>query len=280
VLQVAELRSALATEQAACRRAVQQYVDTLDANSQLQLQLDASTQAFTTLSAAHQELDQQYRELQQHHNSLLGQCRVVRDICQHVDEALALDTQLTQQVQQWQAMNKPHAGSGGAGVVSHAQQQAAQEQKQQDAQQRQSPARQQKAEQPDGAADSQHGVASDLQLIAERLEEQMQAMYASWRGASNERDVALTERFRAEDQLRDAEEANWQLQQQQKAVQLVLQESQQQLSDSQVRSCWALHTTPCALGWPSPVVPRGPVARGLSVQLHTRQWLQKNVEHV
>jgi hypothetical protein len=223
-------------------------VDTLDANSQLQLQLDASTQAFTALSAAHQELDQQHRTLQQQYDGLVGQCRVVRDICQHVDEALALDPQLTQQVQQWQATNKPQAGSDGAGVVLDAQQQAAQEPaQQQDVQPTQPPAQQQEAEQVDGGADSQPDNASNLQLLAERLEEQVQAMYASWRGASNERDVALTERFKMADQLRDAEEANWQMQQQQKAMQKVLQDSQQQLSHSQVKSCWFLHTTPCAL---------------------------------
>lgn len=228
---------------------MQQYVDTLDANSQLRLQLDASTQAFTALSAAHQELDQQHQTLQQQYDRLVGQCRVVRDICQHVNEALALDPQLAQQVQQWQVANRPQAGPDSADMAADAQQQAAQEPAQQDmqhAEQTQQPAQQQAADQGDGGADRQPDDASNLQQLAQRLEEQVQAMYASWRGASNERDVAVTERFRMADQLRDAEETNWQMQQRQKALQQGLQESQQQLNDSQVRVFWVMYLLWCA----------------------------------
>jgi hypothetical protein len=161
-----------------------------------------------------------------------------------VDEALGLDPQLIQQVQQWQAANQLDPQQEGA-VGASAQHLPQCEQGQgQEQEQEQAPAQQQ--EQPGSADTSSSGGSSggsstesdgatDLQPLAERLEQQMQAIYASWRAASNARDVALTERFRMADQLRDAEEGAWQMQQQHKALQQTLQEAQQQLTTSQVR---------------------------------------------
>jgi hypothetical protein len=239
---VEDLRAALATEQKAHRRAVQQYVDALDAKSDMQLQLEASQQTLAGLTAAHQALSEQHQQLQQYYGGLLGQCKAVRDICKHVDEALGLDPQLIQQVQQWQAANQldpQQEGAVGASAQHLPQCEQGQEQEQE-----QAPAQQQ--EQPGSADTSSSGGSSggsstesdgatDLQPLAERLEQQMQAIYASWRAASNARDVALTERFRMADQLRDAEEGAWQMQQQHKALQQTLQEAQQQLTTSQVR---------------------------------------------
>jgi hypothetical protein len=239
-VQVEDLRAALATEQKAHRRAVQQYVDALDAKSDMQLQLEASQQTLAGLTAAHQALSEQHQQLQQHYGGLLGQCKTVRDICKHVDEALGLDPQLVQQVQQWQAANQQDPQQeGAAGASAQHIPQCEQEQEQE-----QAPAQLQQ-EQPGSADTSSSGGgtgssaepdgATDLQPLAERLEQQMQAMYASWRAASNARDVALTERFRMADQLRDAEEGAWHMQQQHKALQQTLQEAQQQLTTSQVR---------------------------------------------
>lgn len=248
-MQVVELRAALATEQTAHRRAVQQYVDALDAKSDMQLQLEASQQALSDLAAAHTALTQTHQQLQQQYDGLLGQCRVVRDVCRHVDEALGLDPQLVQQVQSWQAANTPpiiEPSSSEQQAVAQSSEPLAEKQQplqQHLAQLGAQPAGQlsTQGEQPvSSSSDSSNSGrgcsdgATDLQPLAERLEQQVQAMYASWRSASNARDVALTERFQMADHLRDAEEAAWQMQQQHKALQQVLQEVQQQLAASQV----------------------------------------------
>lgn len=225
LVQVVELQTALATEQVAHRRAVQQYVDALDARSEMQLQLQASQEALAELSSAHQALGQQHQLLQEQYGGLLGQCTVVRDIFRGIDDALELDTQLAQQFKQWEAQtliaNEP---------VSSTSASQQQDQQQQPAEQELQPDQGQQEEGSSTAVDS----APDMQPLAERLDRQVQAMYASWRCAVNARDVALTERFRMADQLRDAEEAHYQMQQQQKAMQQTAQEVQQQLSSSQV----------------------------------------------
>jgi hypothetical protein len=222
---------------------VQQYVDALDAKSATQLQLEASQQALQELSSAHQTLQQQHQELQQRHSGLVSQCCVVRDICKHLDEALGLDPQLVQQVQQWREANSSSPDSTTQVLQAHAQHsdtlqppppQQQDQQGVQDVQQSstgdEAPRQEAPAAEPDGA--------TDLQPIAEKLEQQMQAMYASWRSATNASDVALTERYRMADQLRDSEQAAYQLQQQHKALQQVLQEAQQHLSSSQVRQAY------------------------------------------
>lgn len=235
-----DLKAALATEQTAHRRAVQQYVDALDAKCALQLQFEASQQALQELSAAHQTLQQQHQELQQRHSGLVSQCCAVRDICKHLDEALGLDLQLVQQVQQWREANSSSQGSAAQGLqeqIQHSdpmQPSPSQQQEQQDGQDGQRLSTDDTAALQDTPAAEPDG-ATDLQPLAEKLEQQMQAMYASWRSATNARDVALTERFRMADQLRDSEQAAYQLQQQHKALQQALQEAQQHLSDSQVR---------------------------------------------
>lgn len=238
-VQVAELRCALATERTAHKRAIQQYVDTMDANSQLQIQLSASVQAFAELSAAHQDLDQQHQRLQQQYGGLVAQCKVVRDICKHVDEALTLDPQLALQVQQWQAANQPQQAAGNADTPDSGapvSKQLGSVQQQPDTQPPQQPQPQQESLLGE-SADVADADASNLQAMAEKLEQHMQAMYAAWRVAGNERDAALTERFRMADQLQNAKEVNWQLEQQHKALQQVLQETQHQLTDSQVSAC-------------------------------------------
>jgi len=204
---------------------VQQYVDALDARSEMQLQLQASQEALAELSTAHQALGQQHQLLQHQYGGLLGQCTVVRDIFRGIDDALELDTQLAQQYKQWEAQNLPANKPDSS--ISASQQQ---EQQQQPPVQELQPDQGQH-EGSSTAVDS----AADMQPLAERLDRQVQAMYASWRTAVNARDIALTERFRMADQLREAEEAHYQMQQQQKAMQQTTQEVQQQLSSSQVR---------------------------------------------
>lgn len=252
-----DFRAALATEQTAHRRAVQQYVDALDAKSAMQLQFEASQQALQELSCAHQTLQQQHQELQQRHSGLVSQCCVVRDICKHLDEALGLDPQLVQQVQQWREANSSSPDSAPQGLQAHTQQDGpmqplpSQQQDQQSGQDEQQSSTdgeaplQEDPERPCSAAEP--NGATDLQPLAEKLEQQMQAMYASWRSATNARDAALTERFRMADQLRDSEQAAYQLQQQHKALQQVLQEAQQHLSGSQVRKHTYAHMAAAAI---------------------------------
>lgn len=222
--QVDDLKAALSTEQAAHHRAVQQYVDALDAKSDMQLQLQASQQALAELSAAHDALDRQHQQLQQQHGGLMGHSTAVRDIFRHVDEALGLDPQLDQQVKQWLSHN-----NNSSITALPASNQASEQQQQQEIEVDEE--QQQHQQQPPfgpGAA------AFDMQPLAERLEQQVEAMYGSWRSAVNARDTALTERFRMADQLREAEEAHCQMQQQHRAMQQTLQELQQQLGSSQV----------------------------------------------
>lgn len=207
-----DLQAALALEQTAHRRAVQQYVDALDARSAMALQLQDAQHALSELQACHDALQRQHAQLQQQHVGLIGRCRVVRDVCQRSNDALSLDQQLAQQVQQWQAQQPKHDGDSEVQSVENT-----------------------AAGSDSGASQaSQDFECADLQPLAELLDQHVQAVYASWRSAVDVRDAALTEGFRMADQLRDTQEAAHQAAQQQGVLQRMWDEAQQQLAAGQV----------------------------------------------
>jgi hypothetical protein len=224
----------------------------------MQLQCEATQQAYAQLMCVHQALGEQHEQLQQQHASLLAQCRVVREVCKQVDGALALDPQLQQQVQQWQAQNvmQLQEGVGCTQAQQEQQQPEVQQQvaslpvvQQQPPQQQQNQHQQQQQPLPKQLDSSQQPdpdtAASDLQDLAQRLDQQVQAMYASWRSAVNARDVAQTQRFQMADQLREAEEGAYLMQREHSALQQVLAEVQQQLQGSQVSVCMCVNVSVC-----------------------------------
>lgn len=77
--------------------------------------------------------------------------------------------------------------------------------------------------------------AEDLQPLAERLKQQMQLMHAQWRSALDAQAQAQTDQYRMGDQLRDAHEATYHAEQLLAQTQREHSKTMQQLEVSQVR---------------------------------------------
>ncbi|WIA27986.1 hypothetical protein OEZ86_010576 [Tetradesmus obliquus] len=224
--QVEELQAALALEQSAHQHAVKQYVDALDAKSAMQLQLQDAQQQLQELAGVHERLQQQHQELNDHYGTLLGQCKAVRDVFQHVDKALQLDTELVQQMNELEQQQQPPGQPLQQTAAENSNSCSRAGQNSEDSS---SPL-------PAAAAIGAEVVvdhAEDLQPLAERLSQQMQVMHAQWRLALDARTAALTDNYRMGDELREAREATHQTGQQLAEVQRAQARVQGQLESSQ-----------------------------------------------
>jgi hypothetical protein len=148
-------------------------------------------------------------------------------VFQHVDQALALDSELVQQMQDLQqqqpaapdpqqepAANTKTTSSGGQAHGSITSPDAAS---------------------PLLAASKEVDHAEDLQPLAEHLSQQVQMMHAQWRSALDARTAALTDCYRMGDELREAREATHQAAQALTELQREHVRVQGQLEASQVR---------------------------------------------
>lgn len=94
--------------------------------------------------------------------------------------------------------------------------------------------------------------ATDLQPLAERLQEQVELMYFQWRSALDARAVALTENFRLGDELRAAREETHEKDHKLQGLQKSHQSLELQLNHSQVRQgCARVLGLTSRLIWPT-----------------------------
>jgi hypothetical protein len=150
----------------------------------------------------------------------------VRDVFQHVDSALALDSELVQQVKELEHQQQPPLQllSPNAADNSSSCDQAVQESAD--------------ASSPLPAAAVRAAVAvdhaEDLQPLAEHLRQQVQVMHAQWRLALDARTAAITDNYRMGDELREARTATHQAGQALAEMQREHARVQGQLESSQV----------------------------------------------
>lgn len=159
----------------------------------------------------------------------------VRDVFKTVDESLALDPQLAQSMQGQQPVKQQSdiADTAGPDAPSNSSVLSLSGDCHR---------HQQDTEQPDATADGpparQHSGAAadatDMQPLAERLQQQVEIMYFQWRSALEVKAVALTEKFKMNDELRAARDEMYRVGQQLQALERSHACVEKELDKSQV----------------------------------------------
>lgn len=153
------------------------------------LQLAERSAQLSAAQSEHADLLARCRSLQQHYSALLGQCRAVRNLCQHADAAISQAPGLSAQLD---ALQPPQVAAAVLGAPAPG-----------------SSSLQGAAGMPEaGAAACDDGpvdTAEDMQPLVARLVAGSQLMFGEWRAALDAAAASGTEMAQATGELQQAQ---------------------------------------------------------------------------